>query len=128
MDKCLNLAACPLAIDQSAYLEIERPYRVVLPISCLSGLGRPWSCMQPNLSQRVRHITFKRQNERETEMRWRKLSRGFATLCLVELAVGAALSNEAVFEAQFLNVSQELKFADDKYGGYEIIEHRVSHR
>ena len=59
-------------------------------------------------------------------MRWRKISLGFATLCLVELAT--ALGNEAVFEAQFLNVSEELKIADEKYGGYEIIEHRVSHR
>ena len=59
-------------------------------------------------------------------MRWRKISLGFATLCLVEFAT--ALGNEAVFEAQFLNVSEELKIADEKYGGYEIIEHRVSHR
>ena len=72
------------------------------------------------------YVTFKRQN-RETEMRWGKISLGFSALgLLIELA--AALSNEAVFEAQFLNVSEELKVADEKYGGYEIIEHRVSHR
>ena len=59
-------------------------------------------------------------------MRWTKTSLGFATLCLVELT--SALSKEAAFEAQFLNVSEELKFADEKYGAYEIIEHRVSHQ
>ena len=79
-----------------------------------------------NLSQRVRHI--QKRQKRETKMRWRKISLGFATLCLCLVELTAALSNEAVFEAQFLNVSEELKIADEKYGGYEIIEHRVSHR
>ena len=59
-------------------------------------------------------------------MLWRKISLALATLSLFDLA--AAFSNKAVFEAQFLNVTEELKFADEKYGGYEIIEHRVSHR
>ena len=59
-------------------------------------------------------------------MLWRKISLALATLRLFDLA--AAFSNKAVFEAQFLNVTEELKFADEKYGGYEIIEHRVSHR
>ena len=59
-------------------------------------------------------------------MLWRKISLALATLRLFDLA--AAFSNKAVFEAQFLNVTEELKFTDEKYGGYEIIEHRVSHR
>ena len=43
------------------------------------------------------------------------------------LAVAAALSEEAAFNAQFLNVSEEMMISGERFDGYEIIEHRVSH-
>ena len=47
----------------------------------------------------------------------------FVTLWFAE---SEALSDEAAFKAQFLNVSEEVKVAGGRYEGYEIIEHRVS--
>ena len=112
---------CRPSIHQSAYLEIAALSRPLYLMSLGHGAAEQCAIYRKGC------VTFKRQKT-ETKMRWRKISLGFATLCLCLVELTAALSNEAVFEAQFLNVSEELKIADERYGGYEIIEHRVSHR